>query len=407
MSQSLDSGRSSIYGWVIVVLAAIAMVATFPGRTFGLGFFTERILTDPTLNLDRTTYGDMNFWATLVGALFCFPAGWMLDRWGLRLTSSIVIGLLGLVIVLMTRASGIVQFAILITLTRGLGQSALSVVSISMTGKWFKNNLAIATAVYSTLVTIGFAMAFMWGKSQMSAPWREQWSQIGIALFVLVPIFALLARSHPSDRQVKDESQLELIDGDFSMGEAIATPAFWVFGLATAFYGLAASGISLFQESLLGELGYDKSTFYDLGGKTMFVGLAANLLTGWASGRIRITIIATIAMALYGGALLSLSSVKTYPQIFAYACTQAFAGGMITVLFFTVWARLYGKSHLGRIQSVAQMLTVLASAIGPSLLGRVKDGSGSYLPAILTLGLVAVAFAIMIPLTPLPKRQNT
>ena len=42
-------GLPFYYGWVIVVAAALAMVATMPGRTHGLGTITERLLKDTTL----------------------------------------------------------------------------------------------------------------------------------------------------------------------------------------------------------------------------------------------------------------------------------------------------------------------------------------------------------------------
>jgi hypothetical protein len=42
---------SNRYGWVMVVLAALAMVATLPGRTHGLGMITERMLADRCLVL--------------------------------------------------------------------------------------------------------------------------------------------------------------------------------------------------------------------------------------------------------------------------------------------------------------------------------------------------------------------
>jgi len=40
------------------------------------------------------------------------------------------------------------------------------------------------------------------------------------------------------------------------------------------------------------------------------------------------------------------------------------------VAFFAIWGDSFGKRHLGRIQGVAQMCTVLASALGPLLLER-------------------------------------
>ena len=52
------------YGWVIVGLAALAMVGTLPGRTQGLGLITEPLLAD--LSVDRVQYAQINLVATLV-----------------------------------------------------------------------------------------------------------------------------------------------------------------------------------------------------------------------------------------------------------------------------------------------------------------------------------------------------
>lgn len=407
MSQSLTFFRSAAYGWLIVVLAALAMVATFPGRTFGLGMVTERLLADSSLHLDRLVFGYINFWATLVGALFCIPVGWMLDRCGLRLTSTLVIGLFGIVVIAMTNAVGAIQFAVLIALTRGLGQSALSVVSISMTGKWFREKLPLATGVYSALVSIGFASAFVWGKNHMEMDWRTQWWGLGaLLLFVLTPVFALLVRSSPAVERVAAPVDETAELTDFTLSEALGTPAFWMFGIATSFYGLVSSGTSLFNESLLLERGFPKGAFYDLGTMTTAIGLMSNLLTGWAATRIRITFVAACAMSLLAVALLSLPFISTYPALVAYAVAMGCAGGMITVLFFTIWARLYGRAELGRIQGVAQMLTVFASALGPVVLAEVKTRTASYLPAIVSLGGMAAILAVAIAIVPIPKRNT-
>jgi cyanate permease len=58
---------------------------------------------------------------------------------------------------------------------------------------------------------------------------------------------------------------------------------------------------------------------------------------------------------------------------------------MITVIFFAVWRQAFGAAHLGRIQGAAQMLTVLASAIGPLLFAQCAALTGSYTPVLWTL----------------------
>jgi len=52
------SGRKTYYGWTNLAVAALAMVATLPGRTQGLGLVTEPLIAD--LGIDRVTYAGVN-----------------------------------------------------------------------------------------------------------------------------------------------------------------------------------------------------------------------------------------------------------------------------------------------------------------------------------------------------------
>src|SRR5882762_10487543 len=77
-----EQSHALLWRWVHVGIAALAMVLTLPGRTHGLGLFTEPLLK--SLSLDRESYGFLNLSATLLGALFCLPCGYLLDRLGTR-----------------------------------------------------------------------------------------------------------------------------------------------------------------------------------------------------------------------------------------------------------------------------------------------------------------------------------
>src|SRR5437867_2884382 len=147
------TGRKTFYyGWANLAVAALAMVGTLPGRTQGLGLITEPLLND--LGLERVSYATINLWATLLGSLFCLPCGRLVDRFGSRIVLTATIGALGATVVGMSSAPGLIALSIAITLSRGLGQSALSVVSLALVGKWFGRQLNYAMGIYSLLVGI-------------------------------------------------------------------------------------------------------------------------------------------------------------------------------------------------------------------------------------------------------------
>src|SRR3954447_25141815 len=93
------------YGWGTILVGAIAMTATYPGRTHGLGMVTEPLLKDMQLaDPDgRVFYASLNLWGTLIGALFCLPVGWLFDRYDRRWILAANLVLLGLAVLWMSR----------------------------------------------------------------------------------------------------------------------------------------------------------------------------------------------------------------------------------------------------------------------------------------------------------------
>ena len=109
-----------------------------------------------------------------------------------------------------------------------------------------------------------------------------------------------------------------------------------------------------------------------------------------------------LAMFIYATALAALPLLTTHAQLWIFAVLIGLSGGMITVIFFAVWRHAFGPAHLGRIQGAAQMLTVLASAIGPLIFAQCASWTGSYLPALWVLApcvllLSVAAFRVAMP----------
>jgi hypothetical protein len=77
------------------------------------------------------------------------------------------------------------------------------------------------------------------------------------------------------------------------------------------------------------------------------------------------------------------------------------------VLFFSVWPRVYGRAHLGRIQGAAQAMTVVASAVGPLMLAWCIELTGSYTGMFNILAAIIGALAFLSIMTPLPLAAGT
>ncbi|HYB96711.1 MAG TPA: MFS transporter [Vicinamibacterales bacterium] len=394
------------YRWVMLMLAAAAMVGTLPGRTQGLGLVTEPLLAD--LQIDRVDYATLNLWATLIGSVFAIGIGRFIDRLGTRVVLTVVAAALGIVVCVMSTVQSFWALAVAVTLTRGLGQSALSVISLAMIGQWFTRKIDLAMAIYSIVMSIGFMIAFpIVGSMVQAAGWRSAWLMIGIALLAgLAPAAALFGRGLPEDAgRSLDQPDQPSCGMGATWREALATPAFWVFSTGAALYGLVASGIGLFNESILAERGFSASVYYQTLVVTAITALLGNFAGGWLALRVSLTNLLTMSLLMLALGLAALPHVATIVHVMVWATAMGVGGGLVMVLFFSVWPRVYGRAHLGRIQGAAQAMTVVASAVGPLLLAWCVEWTGSYSAMFNVLAAVITLVAFSASVTPLPDVQ--
>ncbi|WP_417377310.1 MFS transporter [Gimesia maris] len=403
--QGGSSERFGLYGWSMVVVAAVLMCATLPGRTHGLGLITKRLIED--VEISKMDFAQINLWATLIGALFCLPCGWLIDRYGLRRVAVCVVMGLGVAVLMLAASRSMLQISFWVTLTRGFGQSMLSVVSITLIGKSVSNSLPIAMGVYSVLLSCMMAAATgLLGNQIVNFGWREAWGTQGLILLVVAIPCTLMIRRRSGARDDSPKATDKQQRTDATLAQAIRTPCFWIFACSISFFGLISSGLSLFNQFVIAERGFGESIYHHTLVIGLLAGLVANLATGAAARFISLRILLTIALLGLAVSLGVFPWVDQLWQVYTYAVGMGLAGGMLTVLFFTVWKHAYGRSHLGAIQGAAQMVTVFASAIGPLLVSASETVTGSYASVFLAASAISAASAVVASFISVPDASR-
>jgi MFS family permease len=418
-----------VWRWVHVGIAALAMVLTLPGRTHGLGLFTEPLLK--SLALDRESYGFMNLWATLLGALFCLPCGWLLDRFGVRIVLGAVTCCLGVTVLSMSRwltgswfipvtlslpesmGGGVLvvmlDLFLFLILTRGFGQSALSVVSLALIGRAAGRKSGLAMGVFAVTSSTGFLLAFGILASVIKRfpdDWRPAWAGIGVAVLILGILSSALVRNMLVGTGAESPSTSFSTETSFGFWQAMASPCFWTFTLAISFLGFVLAGTSLFGESVLADRGFDKVVFANLTYIGIPFGLVTNLLVGWLGTRWSLAKLMAFCTSVFALAVFSFPRITTETQVYVYTVTLAAAGGGMTVCFYSVYRRAFGLAKLGSIQGAAQMLTVLFSAVGPLVFASAKVRLGSYAPLFPIFAGIAMTLAVLTLLVGMPNRER-
>jgi MFS family permease len=302
--------------------------------------------------------------------------------------------------------------------SRGLGQSALSVCSITTVARWFPGRAGFAMGAYSILLSVWFALAFgAVGYVVREHGWRTAWWQIALALvLVIAPIVALFHREptgmaealrdatgvlsasnaagHESDRARKP---------GLTLAEALRSGAFWLFAGGAAAFNLVSSGLGLFNEAVLAERGFDRRTFHFFLAGTTLLSLGGQFLCGWLTRRWSHQSLMAVALFLYALGLAMLPVISHGWHLAVAAVPLGLAGGMIIVIFFSVWGDLFGQRQLGRIQGAAQMVTVLSSALGPVVFAASSERWHSYSPLLLALAGITLLLALSARWVPRPS----
>jgi MFS family permease len=242
--------------------------------------------------------------------------------------------------------------------------------------------------------------------------WRQAWTGLGgLLLLGFVPLVFLLARSTPEEMGLAVEGPATVQPEprvDLPLSTALRAPAFWVFSLAAALFNFMWSAITLFNESILAEHGFDKTTFILVMAVLVFSGLPANLAAGWLSTRWSMGRLLAVGMGMLAVSLAVFPQVSTPLAVVAYAAGLGISGGIVTVVFFTVYGHAFGRRHLGSIQAVVQAITVIASALGPLFHVWLKQQMGSSNALFLTGAVVSAMLAVgcwVVKLPPRPLRS--
>ena len=231
----------------------------------------------------------------------------------------------------MSGTTALPSLAVWLTLTRALGQSALSVVSLAIVGQWFVRRIDSAMAIYSLRHERGL-------HDGVPAGWdggpglglAERLVRRGNGAHRRAGAGRLAGRAqksrsvwaHARTAMNKDREHatpaVEDLSG-YSWNEAIAMPAFWIFAIGAALYGLVASGIGLFNESILAERGFGPDLYYQTLVVTAMTALLGNFLGGWLAGRMPLDRLLAISLAVLTAGLAVLPYVATRWQVMMWA----------------------------------------------------------------------------------------
>lgn len=420
---SFISSLPFYYGWVILAVGAIGVLASIPGQTMGVSVFTDHFIT--ALSLTRVGVSASYMIGTLASSLIIPFAGIFYDRKGARLTAGLATFFLGLFLLLLSFSQTIVgavtntlslspQVVTMVVLTLGFfgirffGQGVLTLVSRGMVARWFSSRRGLAVGLMGLVTAFGFSYAPRPLQSLIDA---LGWSGALVALAslllaVFLPLFLLTFRSDPASVSMemeqgmiarKDTKGTSIGDAlhPMDVAEARKEGRFWLILLAMGFWALFSTAFTFHVVSIFSEFGQTAQEAVSIFLPISVISVIARFGGSYLSDRFPIKgLFIVFGISLF---LTSLSLVFfSIPVVrLLFLLPYGMASGLFGMLNIVTWPKLYGRKHIGAISGFAMSIVVAGSAIGPWFFSLVYDVFGSYKNA----GMAGAAFTLALTIT--------
>jgi MFS family permease len=409
------------YGWVVVSAGAL-MTCVAIGAGFSLAVFLAPIVEATGWSREGVSGAMTLVFLTMGPAAFGWGA--LSDRIGARFVTLIGAGLLGLALVLASRATTLVQFQLTYGVLVGLAAGSFFTPMIATVTGWFDTHRSLAVALVSAGVGVAPMTVSPFARWLITASdWRTAQLTIGIAAWVLLIPAALLVRRRPSAAELlvrlpphgapnatqapATAQRVAPADPNLTVGQALRSPQFVVLGLTFFACCMTHSGPIFHTVSYAMGTGLSAMAAVTIYSAEGLAGLFGRIVLGVLADRIgvkRVLITGLLVQAVAAAAYLFVSRLG---EFYAVAAVFGFAYGGIMPLYAVLAREYFGQRILGTIFGATTMLSSLGMALGPWVGGWIFDTYHGYAWLYISsfgVGLVAAALALAFP--PQPSRMH-
>lgn len=371
------------------------------GQTYFIGVFGQGIQAD--FGLDPGSWGRIYMAGTLLSALVINWSGPLLDRYDLRLFTTVTLLGLCCACLIMGTVTSPLLLVVAVFMLRHFGQGLTSHTGITSMARYHNVDrgkaIALATIGFSCgealLPVLGIYMSQAWG-------WRRSFYAVALFVVASVPVALWLLKGH-GRRHARHHAALGSgqasgsVASDYTRRQVLSEARFYYMLPAMISPSMIGTALFFFPAEIAGAKGWS--------------GL-------WLTGNYWLYSIASVASTIYSGLLIDRFSARRVVPYFLVPFAMALVAinlsnhqflvwpymllmGVSTGIYFTglgaLWAELYGARNLGAIKSLTNAIMVFASALGPAFMGSLLTwGFGFFTISMIFAGFCLVATALLV-----------
>ena len=412
------------YGWWIVAAGAGMqfLQAAFLGQAYGAYVVVLR----DEFGWSKTMLSAASSMREAESGILGPIHGWMLDKFGPRKVSAAGMVIMAIGFMLFSQVQTLPQFygAFLVMSIGGSMAGFLTVTFAAV--HWFERRRATAISLTSAGFALGGMAVPLTVLLLEGIGWRGTAFLSGIIMLAVGVPLTMILRHHPQDMGLLPDGdpphpRATRIDGgvaesvalpaqgggDFTLREAVRTPAFWFisFGHGSALFVVSAMSVHLVshvRESQGYTLGQASTVVFLL----TLVFMLGNLSGGFLGDRVNKRALLVTCMAMHCAGLLTLSHAVNVWMVIAFTVVHGLAWGWRGPQMTAIRADYFGRSAFGKIMGVSNMIIIIGTIFGPLIAGFMYDRTGDYRLGFDILAGMALAGSVFFLLARKPEKPR-
>ena len=422
------AGRLPVYyGWVVFAIANLPSFGARPVASVAVLSVFVIPMTEE-FGWSRGLFSGAVSLGAVCGLVMSPFAGRLIDRYGsgvILAGCSLVVGICALLLAVVSQAW---TFYAIYVPGRAVFSSPLELGTTTAISNWFIRRRPMALAWFGAVQGVGLGLLPLVAAVVIAAlGWRTAWVTLGLFTLAsgILPPLLLMAR-RPEDMGLEPDpagrepgrtpAEATTItaprpspwrDTDYTVRQALHTPAFWILAFFSMVGFMAQAGVSLHQTAHYVDAGVSPGQAALVATAFALGQIPGGMVWSAVGRRVPVRVMLAVSATWVTGGVLGIGFTESLLWGIVFGLLFGAGVGGLHTLLRLAWADYYGRLHLGAIRGLTLPAQIGGQAIGPVVSGFMFDASGGYrAPFIIFAAAVGLAALLVLTAIPPPRRER-
>jgi MFS family permease len=386
----------------VIATAFLSLFALVGFGYYGLPFFFDFITKEYGWSRTVVTSGNA-MGKLLVGPMFGFIAGWLIDKYGPRRLMLSGIVMMGIALIGLSFADSLGLFY-LFYIFNALGYVCGGPLpcQVLISSRFDKNRGKAMGIAYLGIGTGGAIVPLIAAALERNYGWHTSLAALGvIAVIIAFPmVYFLRGSSFKGSQTGRSEVAVPI-------KTILTNRNFYLLGIGSMCAIGAVGGINQHLKLYLRDLNFTQSQAAHVISLVLLSSLAGRVLMGWLADLIRRKYVMILIYLIVASAIPLLLIPDFTGRIYIFAVIFGIGLGGDYMIIPLMAGDLFGVKALGRTMGIILVADGIAESLFPMLLGALyNDVTKSYAVGFIVLICVAITGAVIVSFLPKPVKST-